>query len=60
MLNSGIKYEYKLNKQTTFTGQAGWANVFRTRMFRRKGDHELMDFGNSNGLYAKIGVIYRL
>lgn len=58
--NTGVNYDYKLNSQTTLSAQAGWSNTFRNKMFHRYGKDELMNFGNSRGVYAKIGFTYRL
>lgn len=60
IMRTGINYEYKISKETTLTAQAGWEYTMRARMYHRNGHHEMLDFGNPNGLYAKVAFTYRI
>lgn len=60
IMRTGLNYDYKLSKDATLTAQAGWEYTMRARMYRRNGHNELLDFGNPNGLYARVAFVYRI
>lgn len=59
-VRTGFNYDCKLADGLVLTVQTGWEFAMKSRIYRRNGHHECFDFGNTNGVYAKIEVAYRI
>lgn len=59
-VRTGLNYDCRLADGLVMTVQTGWEFAMKSRIYRRNGHHECFDFGNTNGVYAKVGMAYRL